>query len=321
MPSVCLINMNARIYDPQIGRFQSADSIIPDTYNGQSLNRFSYVENNPLNAIDPSGHAGGDCEFASPATCEGIKLYGGLDQPVYYHGADWLGIGGGIAGTLPGGIFGGGWAGAGGFGGASGGFQQGSNNGITYVTSSQIVGQANYFGETVIGYLSALPMFVPYLALDFLDTNGAWAFGSGDVYIVYPNGAVEHRFGGSLNWRDNNPGNLRSGAFATRHGAIGTNDSASGPFAIFPNTQAGWAALDALLQNNYGNSTLSQLLSAYAPPNENDTAAYISKVAGALNVSPDTVVNTLNQDQLDTLDAAILRQEGWSVGNTTTLPP
>jgi hypothetical protein len=39
-----------------IGRFVSADSVVPATYNPQALNRYSYCVNNPLLYIDPSGH-------------------------------------------------------------------------------------------------------------------------------------------------------------------------------------------------------------------------------------------------------------------------
>lgn len=56
LDSLCLINMNARIQDPSLGRFMSADTIVPDPLNGQSFNRYSYVDNNPLAFIDPSGH-------------------------------------------------------------------------------------------------------------------------------------------------------------------------------------------------------------------------------------------------------------------------
>ena len=51
-----LYYFNARYYDPTLGRFIQADSIIPDVYNPQSVNPYSYVLNNPLKYIDPSGN-------------------------------------------------------------------------------------------------------------------------------------------------------------------------------------------------------------------------------------------------------------------------
>ena len=45
----------SRAYDPAIGRFVSPDSIVPEPWNPQSLNRYSYVRNNPLKFVDPSG--------------------------------------------------------------------------------------------------------------------------------------------------------------------------------------------------------------------------------------------------------------------------
>ena len=50
-----LINMNGRLYDPIIGRMLSPDNFIQDPYNTQNYNRYSYVLNNPLKYIDPSG--------------------------------------------------------------------------------------------------------------------------------------------------------------------------------------------------------------------------------------------------------------------------
>ncbi len=51
-----LINMNARVYDPYLGRFLSADPVLPDAYDMQSYNRYAYVLNNPLKYIDPTGN-------------------------------------------------------------------------------------------------------------------------------------------------------------------------------------------------------------------------------------------------------------------------
>jgi len=47
--------MGGRIYDAQIARFLSADPHVQDLYRTQSLNRYSYVINNPLAYTDPSG--------------------------------------------------------------------------------------------------------------------------------------------------------------------------------------------------------------------------------------------------------------------------
>ena len=63
--SLCAINFNARIYDPVIGRFMSADAQVPNALNGQSFNRYSYVENRPLSWIDPTGHGCGDNGFGA----------------------------------------------------------------------------------------------------------------------------------------------------------------------------------------------------------------------------------------------------------------
>lgn len=47
---------NARYYDPRLGRFLSADSVVPSSDDPQSLNRYSYARNNPLLYTDPTGH-------------------------------------------------------------------------------------------------------------------------------------------------------------------------------------------------------------------------------------------------------------------------
>jgi len=54
---VGLIHMNGRMYDPILGRFISADPLIQSPNNLQSLNRYSYVMNNPLSYTDPTGYS------------------------------------------------------------------------------------------------------------------------------------------------------------------------------------------------------------------------------------------------------------------------
>lgn len=51
-----VIHMNGRVYDPRLGRFLQADPMAQDPGNSQSLNRYSYVLNNPLSLTDPSGY-------------------------------------------------------------------------------------------------------------------------------------------------------------------------------------------------------------------------------------------------------------------------
>ncbi|HOC22326.1 MAG TPA: RHS repeat-associated core domain-containing protein [Anaerolineae bacterium] len=46
----------ARQFDPALGRFLQADTLVPNPENPQSLNRYAYVLGNPLRLVDPSGH-------------------------------------------------------------------------------------------------------------------------------------------------------------------------------------------------------------------------------------------------------------------------
>jgi RHS repeat-associated protein len=65
----------ARYYDATIGRFISADTIVPNPANPQSLNRYSYCYNNPLRYVDPTGHEGDDDNDDDGMT---------LDEYMYY---------------------------------------------------------------------------------------------------------------------------------------------------------------------------------------------------------------------------------------------
>ena len=48
--------MNARYYAPELRRFISADTIVPEPGNPMAFNRYAYTYQNPINLIDPTGH-------------------------------------------------------------------------------------------------------------------------------------------------------------------------------------------------------------------------------------------------------------------------
>jgi RHS repeat-associated protein len=83
---------NARMYSPALGRFISADTIVPGAGSPQAFNRYAYALNSPLNYIDPSGHVvcspghGGQCAdgggflangSGGGATEEAVSIWGG----------------------------------------------------------------------------------------------------------------------------------------------------------------------------------------------------------------------------------------------------
>jgi RHS repeat-associated protein len=47
----------ARYYNPKLGRFTQADTVIPSATDTQAFNRYSYVRNNPVKYTDPTGHS------------------------------------------------------------------------------------------------------------------------------------------------------------------------------------------------------------------------------------------------------------------------
>ena len=51
-----LLYYNARYYIPSIGKFASADTIVPDPAGPHQFNRYAYTLNNPVKFVDPAGH-------------------------------------------------------------------------------------------------------------------------------------------------------------------------------------------------------------------------------------------------------------------------
>jgi len=67
--AIGLYYYGARYYDPALGRFVQADTIVQDLRNPQTLNRYSYTGNNPMRYVDPSGHIYGPDPY-DPAALE-----------------------------------------------------------------------------------------------------------------------------------------------------------------------------------------------------------------------------------------------------------
>jgi len=52
-----LLFYNARWYDSSLGRFTSADTVVPGAGNPGAWDRYAYVLNSPIGATDPTGHS------------------------------------------------------------------------------------------------------------------------------------------------------------------------------------------------------------------------------------------------------------------------
>ncbi|NMB98756.1 MAG: hypothetical protein GYA35_00575 [Thermoanaerobaculaceae bacterium] len=51
-----MIYMQARYYNPTIGRFLTPDNVLPSPTDSLSYDRYAYTRNNPINLIDPTGN-------------------------------------------------------------------------------------------------------------------------------------------------------------------------------------------------------------------------------------------------------------------------
>lgn len=106
--------------------------------------------------------------------------------------------------------------------------------------------------------------------------------------------------------RNHNPGNLRYVASIQWNGQVG--DDGTG-YAVFDSDEHGVRALAHQLQTYAGRgiTSVAQILTTYAPNNENDTAAYIADVSGRVGVPADQPLDVYGM--LTQLVAAIIHHE------------
>lgn len=131
-----------------------------------------------------------------------------------------------------------------------------------------------------------------------------------DGWVVYE---TEARKGGTLAWRNNNPGNLVAGAFATAHGAYA--GKRNGRFAVFTDHDTGFAAIRALLVGTYGSRTLADTMTAYAPASDNnDPVAYANQISNQTGLDSGRTISSLTDAELDSVARVIERMEGTRAG-------
>ena len=110
--------------------------------------------------------------------------------------------------------------------------------------------------------------------------------------------------------RNNNPGNIRWGA--DWQGLKKDGKSQDPSFCVFTSPEYGIRALAKLLRNYqrlYGLNTSRKIIGRYAPPNENQTQAYIQSVAQQLGVQPDTPVDLNEETTMVVFIKSIIRHE------------
>lgn len=93
--------------------------------------------------------------------------------------------------------------------------------------------------------------------------------------------------------RNNNPGNIRIGApwqGLMPRGQMSPDQSAETAFCVFLSPQWGFRAMATIFHtyaDKDGVKTLRQAVTRWAPPGENNTAAYVEHVCSLLSWSPD----------------------------------
>lgn len=114
-------------------------------------------------------------------------------------------------------------------------------------------------------------------------------------------------------YRNNNPGNLDRG----KQPWVGEDRSPEARarehrFAVFTTPEYGFRAMARTLltyRNKHFLRTVRAVIDRWAPPNENNTSAYVTAVADALGVHPDDLIDVRQPETMQGLLRAIARHE------------
>lgn len=116
--------------------------------------------------------------------------------------------------------------------------------------------------------------------------------------------------------RNCNPGNIRRTPQRWQGEVVPSRD---GAFKQFISMAWGYRAMLVLLdtyRRKYGLETLRGIISRYAPPEENDTSAYVDAVAKwAAIADPDAPLDFADADRMKALVAAMSRVENGTAAD------
>lgn len=110
--------------------------------------------------------------------------------------------------------------------------------------------------------------------------------------------------------RNNNPGNIRWGD--EWKGLVPEAQRTDKSFCQFKAPEFGIRAMIIILRNyqsKYGLKTINGIIKRWAPPNENDTQAYIRSVAQATGTDADKPIDLTDSRKLFPLLQAIIKHE------------
>lgn len=110
--------------------------------------------------------------------------------------------------------------------------------------------------------------------------------------------------------RNNNPGNIRWGD--EWKGLVPEGQRTDKSFCQFKAPEFGIRAMIIILRNyqsKYGLKTITGIIKRWAPPNENDTQAYIRSVAQATGTDADKPIDLMDSRKLFPLLQAIIKHE------------
>jgi len=148
-----------------------------------------------------------------------------------------------------------------------------------------------------------------------------WVFAGAAVFYLFARSDKGAAFvtdvltSGARGIRNNNPGNIRKSS--TRWaGSVADVLQTDPAFVIFSAPEYGIRAMSKILKSyaTRGLVTVEQIISTWAPANENNTAAYVAAVCRDLSLSPSTRLTTTDFPRLI---AAIIKHEN----GTQPYPP